>query len=169
MNIQEIIIRDAKIGDEYQLAELSVVCWRQTYLGLMDDLILESMNIDELLHGFAAALRSFNTKFLVAELHGKLLGFISYGSSRIQQSGLEIYAFYIDRNYQGMKIGSSLLRAAEGQIRISQVSRLWVCTLSSNVSAQEFYIKNNFVMSQLMKSFCIQGFSYPEFVMYKVL
>lgn len=75
----------------------------------------------------------------VARLGGEPMGLITYCLS-----GSECEIISLDSLAEGRGIGTALMKAAEGQARLSGVRRLWLVTTNDNWRAVEFYRKRGF-------------------------
>lgn len=115
---QTRILRFARPGDGPGLARVYVESWRETYPGLLPDHVLVNMSPAHQAAQWEAQIRTAGTQHavLVIDLPGYgIAGLASLGHSRdrglVRYTG-EVYALYVDPNYQGRGLGSALLTGA---------------------------------------------------------
>lgn len=83
---------------------------------------------------------------LVAEKDGKIVGWSSLNpySHRCAYSGVADLSIYIDRDFRGQGIGSSLLRALEKEAKMNNFYKIVLFTFPFNENGQGLYQKNNY-------------------------
>lgn len=83
---------------------------------------------------------------LVAEKDGKIVGWSSLNpySHRCAYSGVADLSIYIDRDFRGQGIGSSLLPALEKEARRNNFYKIVLFTFPFNKNGQGLYQKNNY-------------------------
>ena len=72
----------------------------------------------------------------------KLAGFVTCKILNREQSQIGLIG--VDKEYQGKKIGTLLVQFLENYLIDMNINILKVITEGSNISAQNFYIKNGF-------------------------
>lgn len=155
---REIEIRPAEPGDALGIARTQVETWRDAYVGILREQSL--INLDEM------RATVFWTRVIgqmtgyehisVAEHEGVIVGFCNAGPARaglIQAAERfaggdpswsastlgEIYALYVDPNFQQMGIGRALLCDGVRALISDRVERLGLMTLAANDHARRFY------------------------------
>lgn len=80
---------------------------------------------------------------LVAEKDGKVVGWSSINrySQRCAYDGVADLYIYVDREYRGQGIGSSLLPALESEAKANEFYKIVIFTFPFNLSGQELYRK----------------------------
>ncbi len=107
--------------------------WQETYQGLIDPGYLSRMQLTRC----QEIARKYPQNTLVAELDGKIVGFVCYMPSREDPSLGEISALYVLKEAQGLGIGRKLLNAALEKLSHYDAVALWV--LKGNGHAFRFY------------------------------
>jgi ribosomal protein S18 acetylase RimI-like enzyme len=107
-------IRDAKVGDELQIAQVQFDAWKATYDGVMPITLIESMDIQIYEKNWTEALKiQGKGKYLVAEIEGKIIGFATFGPARdsdlSETESAELVALNVTPKYWRKKVGSALL------------------------------------------------------------
>lgn len=152
--IRKAVEEDAKI-----IVEINIKGWQNTYKDIFPRDFLN--NLDKLKEENIVRCQKKISEYIVYEENDKILGFVKYG---INKKGFtdkygEIYAIYVDSNYQGRSVGSKLLKETLKRLE-KDFDYVLVSTLIQN-SANEFYIKEGFTLIGKSK-FNIEGESYDE-------
>lgn len=129
------IIRKGTYEDLASVVHITVICWNQTYKGLLDDEYLASMNEKEMLK---QQQMNFADNLLVLEDHNNIVGFIRYGESELYENKGQIYALYILSEYQKFGFGKKLLFNAFDILKMSGYSEIVLGCLVDN-PANGFY------------------------------
>ncbi|HTA16716.1 MAG TPA: GNAT family N-acetyltransferase, partial [bacterium] len=119
-----MLIRPAIPLDARAIAEIHVASWRETYVGIIPAEILDRLSVDHRERSWAKFLAEINHEsnfIFVAEADGSMVGFVSGGAHRLEEStkgGVskeqvgafngELTAIYLLRSHQKMGIGRSL-------------------------------------------------------------
>ena len=127
--------------DAYVIAKLHVATWQAAYRGLLPDDYLDSLSINARVRSWTQRLRT-GSRVLLAEREARLVGFVSYGSSRDEDAAEEVgelYAIYVQPQAWGTGVGRALHDAAVGSLSAGglEAATLWV--LDSNERARGFY------------------------------
>jgi len=143
-----VLIREARPGDERDVAALHIRSWQGAYRGLLPDEHLDALQVDE-----RAARYSFGSldpdapDTILAVEHDAICGFATTGPSRDDDArGLgELYALYVDPPAWGKGIGRMLLAQAVAGMRAQgyEDAILWV--LTGNEPAERFYRADGWV------------------------
>src|SRR5215831_2109304 len=132
-----IIVRDAKLEDAEAAATIYVNTWQVAYRGQIPDDYLNSLDVVSRTKHWKEKLSnpSPSTRNLVAEVNQKIVGFCDIGKScdadATDDIG-EVFAIYIDANFMGKGIGTTLLNEALNSLQGFgfKSATLWV--LASN-------------------------------------
>lgn len=141
----EYQLRKAKQEDALAIVEVNTKCWQETYKGLVPEMLLESRkaNINERTKAVAKAINHENENY-VAIVNNQIVGYVTYGKSRdsVYTKIGEIYSLYILKQYQGLKIGESLLlKAIKGLLNLGY-NQMMINVLVNNNNIN-FYKKYN--------------------------
>lgn len=151
-------VRAAVASDADDMGRVHVSSWRAGYRGLMPDGVLDRLdpvaradwhrqNLDPLPAG---------TQAFVAEVNGRVVGFIRVGEERDGDSA-EVYAIYVDPAHWGTGAGRALLDAGVTWLTGDgpRPVRLW--TLDGNERARRFYERCGFVADGATGSHPVDG------------
>lgn len=136
---KELIIRNAKIEDAESIIRINIDGWKETYTGIFPSNILENLELKK--EESIVKCKNKISEYIVCEINNKVVGFLRFGKNRknYYDNYGEIYAIYVDYNYQRMKAGKKLLDFAFKLLRKSYKYVL-ISTLEDN-SANIFYQK----------------------------
>lgn len=126
------IIRVAKLSDAVAISDIHIRSWQTAYAGIFPTDYLAKLDRIQRLRFWQHLLADADAcrHVLVAETKDKVIGFLSHGAARDAQfqEWREIYAFYIDPDFQSSGIGTALLNQTLTQIqnRGDMGAYLWV-------------------------------------------
>ncbi len=105
-------IRPARIEDANSIAFVQVESWKTTYVGIVADSYLASLNPESRTQNWHRQLNAGATVIFVAEDEGGIFGFVSGGELRDKIDGFdaELYAIYLLQNRQRQGVGEALTR-----------------------------------------------------------
>jgi L-amino acid N-acyltransferase YncA len=137
-----VSIRLATVQDAPEISRIHVQSWRTTYAGIVPDEYLASLNEAERMPLWREWLTR-DIQVYIAELDGKVIGFISGGPIRepIQSYDAELYAIYLLHQTQRHGIGTTLLRKLSGSLTDKGFTSMAVWVLERNPS-RPFYVKS---------------------------
>lgn len=144
--MSKFLLRQANLTDAIGIAQVQVNTWQITYLGMIPDAYLQSLNVEEQAKSWVKIYETpvLSTQTIVAEFDGKIVGFVGVGPSQESDEASvgEIYAIYVDPDNQNQGIGFNLLQQGT-QFLISegfQSAILWV--LDKNIQTRNWYESN---------------------------
>lgn len=116
--------------DARVIAHLKVVCWRESYTGLLPQELLDDLNVDRSARGWTDSLRTGVA--WIAEHNGEPVGF---GHTR----GAEVTTLYLRKADHRHGVGKALLGHCFDEIAClgNDHAHLWV--LENNYAARRFY------------------------------
>lgn len=138
-----ITVRQATIEDAAAIATVHVVAWKETYHGIVADEVLDNLSIqrrtEQWVNSLSDETHAYHHAF-VAELKGRVVGFSSYGSPQIKDSGFdgELFAIYILRTAHRAGTGRMLVNAVVNALREQGHGSMMVWVLKDN-PARGFY------------------------------
>lgn len=143
MIAQQLTIREATSLDRSYILDVNRQTWEQCYTHIFDDDEMQGL-FDNTLpqHGSWVYRRDAPLKTFVAEIDGKIIGFIGI-ASLLNPSLSEITTFYILPDYHGCGIGKQLWQSAIQYLRAERYSGVWVWTLERATQALKFYQAQN--------------------------
>jgi RimJ/RimL family protein N-acetyltransferase len=138
----DTVVRRAELTDAPALARVHVTAHLQTYDGVIDRALLDSVTLETRERVWRKSLENRSNDVWVAERHGELLGFASAGPSRDDPPDppRELWSLYLLESEHGSGAGQALLDAAIAD----QPASLWV--LAQNPRARRFYERNGFAL-----------------------
>lgn len=146
----QVTLRPAASGDALCLSVLAMQVFLDTYAtrGIRPALAREVL-LTYSEAGFLAAMANANTRILVAELMGHLVGFaqIRLGAGHaLAPAGTqsELLRLYLQEPFTGQQIGTRLLNASEELVVNNGASVLWLTPWVHNVRALNFYARRGY-------------------------
>lgn len=146
-----IEIRSGNINDIEGIVKVNIKVWKSAYSGIIKDETLNALgeNIDQRIEHFKKEyidIEENNKKVYqdVAVKDKQVVGFIKYGDYRNNEeltlaNTAEVYAIYVDDDFQGNNIGQRLMSAvAKKMIEMNCYDQLVIWTLEEN-KARGFY------------------------------
>ena len=141
----ELRLRDARVEDALCIGVLATQVFLDTYAtgGVRPALAREALAHFSTA-AIAALLARDDTRFIVAERNGHLLGFvqITLGARHDQVQGsltAEVVRLYVQRRFQGQHLGMRLLQQAANLARAEGTTQLWLTAWVGNPHAIGFY------------------------------
>lgn len=134
-------IRTARKEDASAIINININSWRETYKEIFPDIFLNSLseNIEESIN----KCKNNISEYIVATIDDMVVGFCRIGKNKkgYLSNYAEIYALYIDKDYKGQKIGTSLVKYCFSILN-DKYDFCLISTLKEN-SANVFYKKIN--------------------------
>jgi ribosomal protein S18 acetylase RimI-like enzyme len=147
MGSTSAVIRTAKSGDVFELADVEVRAWRAVYQSIFPVSELRKLSVERRAISWARQIEypGYQSVSLVAESVDGVVGFLQCGPARGSRGARngEIYAIYVDPDHWGRGIGTALMDVALDFLapRFNQAV-LWV--VRENESARRFYTARGF-------------------------
>ena len=157
-------IRAATPEDAPAIAGVHVASWRSAYRGLIDDAYLDALTPARRLEMWSSwfDVPEPDALLLVALEEGEVVGFLEAGRAEgNDEACAEIHALYLLPAWTGKGIGSGLLDAAVGSMRISGYTRAVLWVLSTNAGARRFYERAGWRADGIEDTYEINGVRYP--------
>lgn len=114
---------------------------------------------EELIDAFLTSPQKSGYFILVAEIDGKVAGYVCYGETPLTEGTWDIYWIAVDRTHQGKGIGASLMKETENKIRESH-GRLAIIETSSKSNynkTRRFHISQGYSEIALVPDFYAIG------------
>jgi len=163
-----LLIRQATLDDAASIAAVSVQSWQESYQGILDQDILNSLSVEQRL---AKRLQFFSEKSskgqFVACFGNTVVGFCDVGPARRPtqiNSGTakgEIYAIYVLNPYKDLGMGHSLFSAAVSFLHSQELCPFIAWALKENKRARTFYERQGGKICG-DDVYTIAGKAYPE-------
>ena len=113
-------IRQARLDDAADVAQVYIDSWHDTYPGVLPNAMLRAMTPRGQTARWEAAIRSqARETVLVADSCHGIIGMASLGPARDRALGFdgEVYTLYVDPAYFGLGAGRALLKGAFAALR----------------------------------------------------
>ena len=138
-------VRDAERGDAAGIAAIGRRAVPETYRGIVDPMVLrniveQSYSISSLAECIARCREVPDAHFLVAEVDGRVVGFLHYDC---EGSEPELHRIYVEPTLKRRGIGSALLR--ELHARLTPGASYILMVVAANLPAVNFYRRHRFV------------------------
>ena len=167
--MEDIIIRNVNEKDISSVADIQVNGWKTAYKGIIDDVILNSMNKDEKIKRFEGNYKK--NGFVIAELENEVVGFCRYADSNeftpdMQDIDCEITALYVKPNLKYNGIGTKLFQFVINEFKSKNKTKMILWCLKDNELSKKFYTKmgGKIIKERVIeigeKSYCEVGFMY---------
>jgi GNAT superfamily N-acetyltransferase len=134
-------IRQARLDDAADVAQVYIDSWHDTYPGVLPSALLRAMTPRGQTSRWEAAIRSQGREtVLVADSRQGIIGMASLGPARDRDLGFngEVYTLYVDPAYFGVGIGRALLKGAFAHLRQNGASSCVIWAHAKN-HARFFY------------------------------
>ena len=141
-------IRKALPDDANAIATIHVHAWQAAYRGIMPALFLQSLSISRREDFWRQQLQRDEATMLLAEEHGRVLGWAQVGPSRDADASphtAELYAIHVAPENWRQGVGQHLWGEAIVHLRRAPISDTTLWVLRENVRALAFYQANRFV------------------------
>ena len=142
--MEDIIIRKVKFEDIKEVAEIQVNGWKTSYKGIIDDIYLKSITIEDKIK---ERERDYNkNEFIVAEINGEVVGFCryiceNYYNSQIKDADCELLSIYVKSNLKQHGIGTKLFEYVKNDLENKNKNKMILWCLKDNISSKIFYKK----------------------------
>ena len=139
------LLRPARADDALCIGVLGTQVFLDTYATAGVRPVLAREVLEHLSTAAVAALLArADTRFIVAERQGHLLGFVqvTLGARQPQVAGAvtaEVVRLYVQRRFQGQRLGKRLLQQAEELAAADGATQLWLTAWVGNLRALGFY------------------------------
>ena len=147
MNQTEYLIRRATLADAAALAQVHDTTWRETYIGLMSEQMLDALTADARTAAWRRIL-SGETGYLattyVAERSGELVAFASCGEQRNEEFAAagyagEFAAVYVLKSDQRCGLGTRLMQAMMSDLAERGLVGFTLWVPRQNIPARSLY------------------------------
>ena len=139
-----VVIRDAMTSDARAIAEVHVASWRWAYRDDLPAEFLDGQSVDDRERSWTEWLAPDQpgAGTVVAEEHGRLVGFCSFARSRdddATERTAEVLSIYLLPEAAGRGIGRGLFMTASGRLRAFGYERATLWVMASNRRSRGFY------------------------------
>lgn len=154
-------IRRASLADARAIAAVKVLSWQATYVGVVPQPLLDSMDVDEHARMWERWLSQQANAVFVAEQDAEVVGFVNVGPSHDHDGMGELYAIYVRPDRWGTGAGLALMKAGVAWLADRwQKAILWVA--EDNPRARRFYERYGWVAGTTRVVDVLPGAPVPE-------
>lgn len=145
---EEIHIEPVTKDDLDVLRELSISTFYESFiLANSEKNMQDYINIHLTREKLTMELEDSNSKFYFVLLDGNPVGYLKINTGKSQtelqsENSVEIERIYVDKNYQGKKLGQVLFEKATDVARDLKAQYLWLGVWEKNEGAMKFYERN---------------------------
>ena len=132
-------LRRATASDAAAIAAIQVDTWRIAYAHAFPSEYLEGLSVDERRDLWTRTLSSGTFDVFVAELEGRVAGFVSSGPAEEETAPGELFALYVEPAAWGKGAGRALLERAETALRNADFDTAVLSVLEDNPRARGLY------------------------------
>jgi len=151
------VVRLGTADDAEGVARVQVETWQAAYAHALPAEQLQALSMEAAVERHRRWPPTF-----VAEVGGRIVGFVSVGKSRDPDTDGELFAIYVHPEHWGAGIGRELIEAGEDELRRlgHRDAVLWV--LDDNPRARRFYEIAGWAVDGTSREIEIFGFDIPE-------
>jgi|GEM_PF-1140136 len=140
-----VTIKNATLDNLQEIAEVSVLCWRESYKDIIEKKYLDNLSIEEKFIEISTRFDQSKGYTIIALVGNKIVGFCDFNKSSFPElSKGEIYTLYVIEKYQGCGIGKNLVKKAAEQLQIKDLIPFIAVAFEKNEKAAMFYKKLGF-------------------------
>ncbi len=132
-------VRFAETADCRAIAEVHVRTWQAAYQHAFPLEVLEALSVDEREAQWRQRIDDGAAVVWVAQMRGRVIGFVSVGPSRTEECAGELYAIYVLPEAWGSGAAHELMRAAKAWFASEGCSTAMLWVLADNPRARRFY------------------------------
>jgi ribosomal protein S18 acetylase RimI-like enzyme len=159
-----VLIRPARAEDAPAVADVHTRTWQAAYEHVFGPERLAAIDVSRRLAFAERAIASGGVA--VAEVDGRIVGFVAVGPSTDVEGEGELYAIYVLPEAWGGGAGPGLMEAAKELLRASYAdATLYV--LEDNPRARRFYEREGWALDGVTKADEFLGLAVPE-VRYRI-
>jgi len=151
------VVRLGTADDAEGVARVQVETWQAAYAHALPAEQLQALSMEAAVERHRRWPPTF-----VAEVGGRIVGFVSVGKSRDPDTDGELFAIYVHPEHWGAGIGRELIEAGEEELRRlgHRDAVLWV--LDDNPRARRFYEIAGWAVDGTSREIEIFGFDIAE-------
>ncbi len=146
-----VVVREACLHDAQSLVELARQTFEDSFaLDNTSENMASYLNEAFSLQKIESGIKEPGSRYFVAEVDQSFAGYARVRTSdevkdKLPESSLELQRIYVAREFQGLKIGASLMLACINYARSQGYSWLWLGVWENNMKAQNFYKALGFI------------------------
>lgn len=139
VNIVNII--EANAEDIESIANLYVMNWKKTYIGLLHDNFLSGLTVNDGIKKWRKYLTKEKYRIFVAYEKEKFLGFSACKEDEELKNCLYLDSLHVSENSRGKGVGTKLINTVGSYAYIKGYERMSICIVKGNDKAKRIYEK----------------------------
>ena len=142
--VQNIIIRNVKKEDLWDVSRIAIDGWRNAYKGIIDNEFLNNLKVEDT---YNKRLKDYNENgFIVAEINNEIVGFCRYTknnlfSRELEKIDCELCAIYVKPDLKQQGIGTALFKYVIEEQKNNNNKNMILWCLKENYNSRKFYEK----------------------------
>lgn len=146
-----IKINKALIADAERLQTIGRITFSETFAtNNSDENMIKYLDESFAIEKLTAELQNKDSHFYLAELEGKVIGYLKLNTGEAQtemkdKNALEIERIYVLKEFHGKKVAQELYNQALQKAKEIKADYIWLGVWVNNFRAVSFYTKNGFV------------------------
>lgn len=134
-------IREANAEDIESIANLYVVNWKKTYLGLLPDNFLNRLSVNDEIKKWQRYLTKEKHRIFVAYENEIFLGFSACKEDEELNNCLYLDSLHVYETSRGKGVGTKLINTIGNYAYIKGYEHISICVVKGNDKAKRFYEK----------------------------
>lgn len=141
--MDEIVIRDAREEDVYEMALVRQDVWSTTYRGIYSDDVIDNFAYDVVEKSFKDKIDSQGSIFKEAVSNNKIVGYVSFGLSNDNYKDYDYVINYLHilKSHQGKGIGRTFFNIVMDYATKNNIEKFYVSCNKYNYPAHKYYEK----------------------------
>lgn len=143
-------INKAVISDAERLQTIGRITFSETFATVnSDENMIKYLDESFAIEKLTAELQNKDSYFYLAELEGKVIGYLKLNTNEAQteikeSNALEIERIYVLKEFHGKKVAQELYNKALQKAEETKAHYIWLGVWEKNFRAVSFYTKNGF-------------------------
>ena len=134
-------IREANAEDIESIANLYVMNWKKTYIGLLPDNFLNGLTVNKGINKWKEYLDKEKHRIFVAYENEKFLGFSACKEDEELKNCLYLDSLHVSEASRGKGVGTKLINTVGSYAYIKGYEHMSICIIKGNDNAKRIYEK----------------------------
>lgn len=134
-------IREANAEDMELIANLYVMNWKKTYVGLLQDNFLNGLTVNDGINKWQEYLTKEKHRIFVAYENENFLGFSACKEDEELKNCLYLDSLHVSESSRGKGVGTKLINTVGSYAYIKGYEHMSICIVKGNDKAKRIYEK----------------------------
>ena len=134
-------IREANAEDMELIANLYVMNWKKTYVGLLQDNFLNGLTVNDGINKWQEYLTKEKHRIFVAYENENFLGFSACKEDEELKNCLYLDSLHVSESSRGKGVGTKLINTVGSYAYIKGYEHMSICIVKGNDNAKRIYEK----------------------------